>query len=101
MIFGPVSGRRASSPFANALNTATKYVATHRPESLEWGPVKDLGADIVEGIRGIKSSDGPDLFVCGSTSLTSVRGEPANPTFDVSTGKGSVHGRERLSGTDP
>ena len=61
-----------SSPIADGLNAATKYVATHRPESLEWGPVGDLGADIMEGIRGIKSSDGPDLIVCGSTTLTSV-----------------------------
>jgi dihydrofolate reductase len=58
--------------FADGLNAATKYVATHRPESLEWGPVGDLGADIMEGIRGLKSSDGPDLIVWGSTTLTSV-----------------------------
>ena len=61
-----------SSPIADGLNAATKYVATHRPESREWGPVGDLGADIMEGIRGIKSNDGPDLIVWGSTSLTSV-----------------------------
>jgi dihydrofolate reductase len=61
-----------SSPIADGLNAATKYVATHRPESLEWGPVGDLGADILEGIRGIESDDGPDLIVWGSTALTSV-----------------------------
>ena len=61
-----------SSPIADGLNAATKYVATHRPESLEWGPVGDLGADINEGIRGIKSNDGPDLIVWGSSTLTSV-----------------------------
>ena len=61
-----------SSPISDGLNAATKYVATHRPESLEWGPVGDLGADIMEGIRGIKSNDGPDLIVWGSTTLTSV-----------------------------
>ena len=58
-------------PFADSLNAATKYVATHRPESLEWGPVGDLGADILDGIRGIKANDGPDLIVWGSTTLTS------------------------------
>jgi hypothetical protein len=26
-------------PFADRLNAATKYVATHRPDSLGWGPV--------------------------------------------------------------
>ncbi len=67
--FWPKAG---SSPIADGLNAATKYVATRRPESLEWGPVGDLGADIMEGIRGIKSNDGPDLIVCGSTTLTSV-----------------------------
>src|SRR4051794_39414800 len=61
-----------SSPIADGLNAATKFVATRRPESLEWGPVGGLGGDIVEGIRGIKSDDGPDLIVWGSTTLTSV-----------------------------
>src|SRR5204862_3957350 len=32
-----------SSPMADGLNAATKYVATHRPESLEWGPFEGLG----------------------------------------------------------
>jgi dihydrofolate reductase len=35
-----------TGPFADGLNAATKYVATHRPDSLAWGPVEDLGADI-------------------------------------------------------
>ena len=72
-ISGPASGRRsASGPIADGLNAATKYVATHRPDSLEWGPVGDLGADIMEGIRRVKSKDGPDLIVWGSSTLTSV-----------------------------
>ena len=61
-----------SGPIADGLNTATKYVATHRPDSLEWGPVEDLGADIMEGVRGVKSKDGPDLIVWGSSTLTPV-----------------------------
>jgi dihydrofolate reductase len=61
-----------NGPIADGLNAATKYVATHRPESLGWGPVKDLGADIMEGVRGVKSKDGPDLIVWGSSTLTSV-----------------------------
>ena len=61
--FWPKAGE---SPIANGLNAATKYVATHRPHSLEWGP------DVIEGVRGVKSTDGPDLIVCGSSTLTSV-----------------------------
>ena len=60
------------SPIADGLNAATKYVATHRPESLEWGPFSDLGTDIKESIRGIKSDDGPDLIVWGSSTVTSA-----------------------------
>ena len=62
----------ANGPIADGLNAATKYVATHRPDSLGWGPVEDLGADIMEGVRGVKSKDGPDLIVWGSSTLTSV-----------------------------
>ena len=61
-----------SSPMADRLNAATKYVATHRPESLAWGPFEGLGPDIVEGIRRIKSQDGPDLILSGSSTLTST-----------------------------
>ena len=60
-----------SSPMADGLNAAKKYVATHRPESLAWGPAESLGPDIVEGIRRIKSQDGPDLILWGSSTLTS------------------------------
>jgi hypothetical protein len=43
------------SPIADRLNTAIKYVVTHRPESLECGPFVGLRAEIVEDIRRIKS----------------------------------------------
>ena len=60
------------SPMADSINAATKYVATHRPDSLGWGPVEGLGADIAEGICRIKAKDGPDLIVWGSSTLTPV-----------------------------
>jgi len=61
-----------TGPFAADINAATKYVATHRPESLGWGPVGELGADVMKGIRDVKSKDGPDLIVWGSSTLTSA-----------------------------
>ena len=64
--------RAGDSPIANGLNAATKYVATHRPDSLNWGPVGDLGTDILAGIVNLKSTEGPDLIVWGSSTLTSV-----------------------------
>ena len=57
---------------SDALNAATKYVATHRPESLEWGPFESIGPNIVEGIRRIKSHNGPELILSGSSTLTST-----------------------------
>jgi dihydrofolate reductase len=61
-----------SSPMADRLNAATKYIATHRPEGLAWGPAESLGPDIVEGIRRIKAQDGPDVILSGSSTLTST-----------------------------
>jgi dihydrofolate reductase len=61
-----------SSPMADALNAATKYIATHRPESLEWGPFERLGPDVVEDVRRIKSQGGPDIILWGSSTLTSM-----------------------------
>ena len=61
-----------SSPMADRLNAATKFVVTHRPESLAWGPCEGLGPDIAEGVRRIKSEDGPDLVLLGSSMLTST-----------------------------
>jgi dihydrofolate reductase len=60
-----------SNPLGDRLNAATKFVATHRPDSLEWGPFQGFGPDIVEGIRRIKSQDGPGLVLSGSSTLTS------------------------------
>jgi dihydrofolate reductase len=82
--FGLLLGRRTydmwsglwpkapSSPMADRLNAATKYIATHRPEGLAWGPAETLGSDIVEGIRRIKAQDGPDVILSGSSTLTST-----------------------------
>jgi dihydrofolate reductase len=71
-IFAGFWPKAPKSPMADSINAATKYVATHRPKSLEWGPAEGLGADIVEGIRRIKEKNGPHLIVWGSSTLTPV-----------------------------
>jgi dihydrofolate reductase len=65
-------GKAPSSPIGDRINAATKYVVTHRPESLEWGPFEGVGPDLVEGVRRIKSQDGPGLVLSGSSTLTSA-----------------------------
>ncbi|MHA7777760.1 dihydrofolate reductase family protein [Roseibium sp. M-1] len=59
-------------PIADGINAATKFVGTHRPKSLAWGPAEGLGTDIVAGIRRLKERAGPDLLLWGSSSLTPV-----------------------------
>ena len=61
-----------SGPIADGINAAKKFIVTHRPESLEWGPVEGIGPDIVDGVRRIKSQGGPDLILWGSSTLTST-----------------------------
>jgi dihydrofolate reductase len=60
------------SPMADRLNAATKYVVTHRPESLEWGPVEGIGPDLVDSVRSLKAKDGANLILTGSSTLTSA-----------------------------
>lgn len=60
------------SPMADSINAATKYIATHNPKSLAWGPAEALGTDIVEGVRRVKAQSGPHLIVWGSSTLTPV-----------------------------
>lgn len=57
-------------PFAIGLNKATKYVVTHRPESITWGPVGVLAPDCIKGISKLKAMEGPDLLVWGSSTVT-------------------------------
>jgi len=71
-IFAGFWPKAPKSPMADSLNRATKYAATHRPESLGWGPAEGLGADIVAGVRRVKAKDGPHLIVWGSSTLTPV-----------------------------
>ncbi|WP_298431296.1 dihydrofolate reductase family protein [Ottowia sp.] len=57
------------SPMADRLNAAKKYVVTHRPASLEWGPAEAMGPDAAAGVRRIKAQGGPDLVLWGSSTL--------------------------------
>ena len=61
-----------AGPIADGINAATKYVVTHHPESLAWGPFEGLGPDTVGSVRRIKSQAGPDLILWGSATLTST-----------------------------
>jgi dihydrofolate reductase len=71
-LFSSFWPKAPKSPMADRLNAATKYVVTHRPESLAWGPFEGVGSNLVESVRRLKATEGPHLIVAGSSSLTSA-----------------------------
>ncbi len=54
---------------ADLLNGATKHVATHHPETLEWQNSRALGPGIAAAVRELDHGDGPDLLTQGSSEL--------------------------------
>lgn len=65
-----------SGPFADRFNAATKYVATHRPESLTWGPAQSLGEDIVAGVHHLRAS--PAMPASAPTTTSALATEVAS-----------------------
>jgi dihydrofolate reductase len=58
-----------SADISRKFDAATKYVATHRPESLTWQHSRGLGPDPVAALRELKAQDGPMLLTQGSSAL--------------------------------
>ena len=54
---------------ADAFNGASKYVATHHPDTLAWQHSHALGADVASAVRALKHREGPDLITQGSSDL--------------------------------
>src|SRR3954454_21057731 len=57
----------SDDPAAEALNAATKYVASTTDIELGWATSQRV--DVPEGIRALKAQDGPELQVHGSANL--------------------------------
>jgi dihydrofolate reductase len=58
-----------NAKIAKRFNEVTKYVATHRPDSLTWERSRALGDDVVGALRELKRGDGPKLLTQGSSAL--------------------------------
>ena len=58
-----------NDPIAGLFNRITKYVASRTEPALSWQNSRWLGADIVASLQRLKSEDGPDLLVQGSSEL--------------------------------
>ena len=58
-----------SNEIAKAFNKATKYVVTRSLDQLDWKKSLRIGGDVVEEVRKLKASDGPELHIWGSWKL--------------------------------
>jgi dihydrofolate reductase len=79
---------------ARAINSATKYVVSHRPVSLDWKETVLINGDVAEKIKKLKAEDGRELQVHGSGNMiqTLLRHDLVDElwlkTFPVVLGKG-------------
>jgi dihydrofolate reductase len=54
---------------ARAFDQATKYVVTRGVNTLDWKRSQRVDGDVVESIRQLKGSNGPELHIWGSSEL--------------------------------
>jgi len=93
-----------NNPIAGLFNRVTKYVASRARPAFAWQNSQWLGADTVASLKKLKSEDGPDLLVQGSSELlqtlwkNNLVDEFSVLTFPVILGKGK---RPFGSGTTP
>ena len=60
---------KQSGSLGKAFNKATKYVVTRTLHQLDWKNSQRISGDVVDGVRRVKTSDGPALHVWGSSRL--------------------------------
>jgi dihydrofolate reductase len=57
------------NPIGKAFNKATKYVVSRGLAKLDWNNSELIRGDVVDEIRQLKASDGPELHIWGSSEL--------------------------------
>jgi dihydrofolate reductase len=68
-IFAAYWPYQADNPIGAAFNRATKYVATRSLDQLDWENSQRMGDDVVDEVRRLKASAGPELHIWGSSEL--------------------------------
>jgi dihydrofolate reductase len=58
-----------SNLIAKAFNKATKYVVTRSLDQLDWKTSLRIGGHVVDEVRRLKASDGPEIHIWGSWKL--------------------------------
>ena len=59
----------ADDPVGRLFNKVTKYVATRSNPKLEWQNSQSLGSDVVQSLKELKATDGPEILIQGSADL--------------------------------
>lgn len=59
----------SDEPPAAPLNKATKHVASRTLTQLDWENSRLIEGDVADGVRALKTEDGPELQVHGSVNL--------------------------------
>ncbi|MCD6065034.1 MAG: bifunctional deaminase-reductase domain protein [Flavipsychrobacter sp.] len=68
-IFAAYWPNHGDDPIGQAFNNAKKYVATRTLTQLDWEHSQRIGDDVVEELRKLKASSGPELHIWGSGQL--------------------------------
>lgn len=68
-IFAGYWPHQGENAIAKAFNKATKYVVTRGSQALGWANSRRVGGDVVDALRRLKATDGPDIHVWGSGNL--------------------------------
>jgi dihydrofolate reductase len=59
----------SNDPIADALNRATKYVASRSLTSVRWEKSRLIRGELAEAVARLKQEDGPEIQVHGSSNL--------------------------------
>jgi dihydrofolate reductase len=59
----------AGHPVGDVYNRVRKYVATHRPDSLDWQNSQALEGDLTDAVRALKQQGSVNLFTNGSGDM--------------------------------
>jgi dihydrofolate reductase len=68
-IFAAYWPNAGDNPISNGFNRATKYVATRGTPEFDWVNTQVLPGNAVEAVRRLKSEEGPEIQIYGSSSF--------------------------------
>jgi dihydrofolate reductase len=67
-IFASYWPHQGDNPVTKGFDKAVKYVVTHRAQ-LDWKTSRQVVGDVLEGVRQLKASKGPELHIWGSPEI--------------------------------